>query len=473
MIEGNRLQIKKIAARFLGVLILMLILVFVWRYVHTGKIVVTTNDKTNVITLTAVKDEDEQSSEGDTAVIKKSQGNLNISVPSGKYVISVSGKLLSVRKNVSLGARQTLTYKLNTPNAVNAEPVTGMAAGSLAANDSQLLFIDSKVNYLSKIDNQNNLSHLGNQSLRNVKWADMTYGVGQDSNERLYVVNNGNIVPLRVPESYDSKVNFAVSKNRDIYLSFNKNVYVGSGNGFKKIYTAESVPSSLIAANGKVAVVFTPPDGSGEEPKVIVLDKSGHVIKKAEIDGGVGSWSPDGEKLALIDYEESSVIVNEDLKELAVLPNETISHPAWLDSNTLIYNVNNEVWSYNLKEQLASVVSVLTPGSTINEIAVSEDAKYIYAALTNDNGGEIERIGLKGQKAPPIVYQLDAFLPVDLQDSSINYVNFYGSPIILVQPFGDTALSPQANLQAAQNELHQDGLDLSQLQLRLGSAIGT
>jgi len=451
----------------------LIFLIYLWQYLHTGTIIITSSsDGNNYISISFTPDEKGSNKNG--APLKEGQGSISAKLPAGEYVISVHGKVLSVNKTVKLKGRQTLKYSFNPPQVSSAEPVAGVSAGSLAADSSQLIYLDGASQKLNKIDAQNSLDVIAGQTLQSVQWANPGLGLGQDQNNQLYTINNGSVSPLAAPEPYsDSKpVNYTVTQGGQTYLSFGKNLYSGGvGTNYKKIYSLGDIPTLLVASTDKVAVISKPRYGNEQKTSVAIINSTGKLLKKtADFEVGFASWSPDGKKLLLGDYDGGSEIVDTSLNEIAVLPSSNVNSPYWLSNNTLLYGVSNVLWSYDLEKGESVVFSNLTPGDNISAVISDAGQQYVYLAIQKDEGGEIERISLRGQKSPDFIYQLDIFLPKSTDNYAINYVNFT-QPIILVQPFEDVEdpASPQGALQAAQSELSQDGFDLSKLQFKINN----
>src|SRR5581483_5844268 len=136
-------------------------------------------------------------------------------VPLGKYIVSVNGKALSVNQTVNLTHHETLRYHLNAPQTSASEPVATASAQGIAANSSQILYLDTSISRLRKVDSQDSLNLLSSQDLQSVKWANTSFGIGQDHDEHLYKIDNGSVSPLNVPFAYGSNGESSESSSVD------------------------------------------------------------------------------------------------------------------------------------------------------------------------------------------------------------------------------------------------------------------
>jgi hypothetical protein len=154
---------------------------------------------------------------------------------------------------------------------------------------------------------------------------------------------------------------------------------------------------------------------------------------------------------------------------ISTLDNSLINNARWLDNSTLFYSINDQLWTYNLNNQRADLVTVTSLGETIEDLAISDDKSYIYISTATVSGANqaIKRIGLQGQNVVDNIYKLKDIVPRPLDEFSLDLVNFKTPLTILVQPYPDSAVSAQLDLQAAQVKLQQAGIDLNKLQLKI------
>lgn len=418
--------------------------------------------------------------EGDetTKAIKTAHGKLSASVDLGQYTVSVEGNSRAAAQLIKLNSHKTLRYEINPINTTAPEPVADQSAQDIAASGSRLVYLDSDALTQNTIDADNNLTTPDpSQKFQTIKWANASYGVGQDSNQNLYVIDDQLISPLPFPYDSGGAINFDVAPNKQIYVSSGANIYVGSQDGnFKKIYTAPSSNFTLGTTANKIAVSYEVGGKNGDDSgKLVVINDSGKIVKEGP-GGEAGSlvWSPSGQYLASVN-ESSIAVYDSSLHQVATIPvSFRAGYLVWLNNDKLFFNSfftsSDQLWSYDLGKQRADLVASVALDNTITGLNISDDGSYVYIGTvdsTNNNSPEILRVGLRGQQVPVILYQLQDILPMTLSDSTISLINFAQPPAILVQPLQGAGSSPQTYLQEAQTELNQDGFNSNSLRFNL------
>jgi hypothetical protein len=74
-------------------------------------------------------------------------------------------------------------------------------------------------------------------------------------------------------------------------------------------------------------------------------------------------------------------------------------------------------------------------GDLINQVLISQDKSYIYLTTSDDSGNiAIRRVGLRGQKTPSFIFQLQDVLPEATPGAgySVGFINFSGTPVVQV-----------------------------------------
>ncbi len=446
------------------------VLAWLFNYLSTGTIILTTNESGSTITL-------QRTSQG-KPFVKIGLGSLNVTATHGQYLATVkNGSQVSEQVINFNSGHKTLRYSIALSRLLQVEPVAYQNASNIAASNTELVYLDSGNENIYKIDGQNNLAAINSsQQFRSVKWANASFGVGQDNNGQLYTIDDGAISPLRVPFSYGATaVSFDVSENKQIYVSYGADVYAGGPAGnFKKIYTAAYSNLLLAAGVNKVVVADEVVGQSVNTPSPVlaVVDTSGSVIKKNEAGEIVKlALSPSGQYLVSVNKSYVSVY-DSSLNQIAIVPNSSsVGYITWLDNNKFLYTSGNELWSYDLNNQSAELQANMPFfASSITGLSLSGDRSYVYLTANGpsfDNKYALLRVGLNEQQFPDYINKLQGILPMTLNDCSLSLVNFTQPPTILVTSFPNSNLSAQAYLQEAQNELNQDGFDLSKLQFKL------
>lgn len=451
---------------------LALIILFVWlvHYSTTGKIIVTTNNSSNSITLTKII----VTTSKNIPKTYKSQGKLNVTTSTGKYIVSVEGNIegnsIASARIINLEARKIISLTINPTNTSAVESVAYQNAQNIAADNNQLIYFNKTTGRVEKVDAGNNLTLINSPyQFQAVKWANTSFGVGQDSNGHLYTISAGVISPLSVPFKYGDRVGFDVSPKMQIFVSNGADVYAGNQNGgFKKVYISSASKPVLAASVNQVAVADETEEqnaSGASKPLLAIVGTSGKVIKK-NIEAGNMVWSPNGQYL--VSFSQSNLqIYDTSLNLNTTLPNSSLVGSAeWLDDNTLLYSVNDQLWNYNMLSQKAELVANMPAANPITGIAINSDKSYIYVTTTDTTGSRnvIRRIGLLGQKVGGFIYQLQNAMPMNFDNYSLSLINFSGAPAILVKPFPDSTVSAQADAQDAPSKLQQRGLDITNLQ---------
>jgi len=432
-------------------------------YLTQGKLVVTTTTPHSTISLTSLTG---------TSVSSQGHTKLSVTLSSGQYVATVTGESMTSSQVVTVKAHHTAAYQLNPISTTGIEPVMYSATSNFVAGNSQLLFLNDS-SKLSRIDANNNITVLDqNDSFRTINWANASFGVGENNSGHLFAITNGVVAPLNF-HNYDSDDQplVSVSPTKQVYVAVGGNLYLGGPSGnFKKIFSSNGDATILNAGKSAVAFVVSPDrdngnaaSGPGAQFFSIVQD-SGKSVQQTNTGTFDAAISPDDTYLA-IGTAQGGEILNASLKQIAAIPHPNFSHPVWLNNNTLLYSVADQLWTYNVLAQKSQVLAATPLAAPITEIAVSDDQSYVYLGVSNPSEIEtLERVPLKNQTISNVVYDLQEIMPDNPGTVSLSMINFAGSvPTVLVQPVpGDPASDA---LQVAELTLEQDGFNLSQLQL--------
>jgi hypothetical protein len=120
------------------------------------------------------------------------------------------------------------------------------------------------------------------------------------------------------------------------------------------------------------------------------------------------------------------------------------------------------LWTYNLVSGRANLLANMPFNAGVSSIGVSTDKSYIYIAqIDSQNRAFIKRVGLRGQNVPNYVFQLQDFLPVDINSYSISLINFSRPEVVVLQ----LPTSPPTYLQQAKGQLQKSGFDLTKLEI--------
>jgi hypothetical protein len=464
----NQLNYRRFSLIAFCVLAVISFALWFWHFYTTGKIIITTNNSNNTISLVKSADSDEASAKKYTA-----RGNLTLNLPAGNYTLSVEGNSIATNQVIKVKGHKTQSYNINPVNTSGVEPVVSQPAQNLTISSSELDYLNSNTGILFKVDSQNNVVKLAAQQFKVIKWASQGTGVGQGEDGNLYIVNGGTINQLNLPFAYKGEASgFSISPSKNIYVSDGADVYAGNlGGNFKKIYTANSTSPVIVAGLNKVAVADEVIQSTSTvDPLLAVISTSGKTIKKGESAGKL-FWSPGGKYLISTD-EDSAKIYNDSLNLVGTIASKTfVEQVAWVNDNMLFYTSNDQVWSYDITSNKAQLTANMPLADSITELTINPDKSYIYLVTHNNSGDNyaIRRVGLQNQQVQNFLYQLQDILPRTLNNSTLSLVNFGQPPTVVVTPFPDSDASSQAILQEGQTELQQDGFDLSKLRIQLGS----
>lgn len=462
--DDSQQRIRKYIWLSIVTVIAIVLFSFSWHFLHTGKIIITTNEPYKTITLASL---DKNGNPKSTKTLK-GQGKLSVTVNTGKYLASVQGNSQATTQIINLSSHKTLRYEIDPINTVGVEPVSYQNASSLFADTNELLYAEGSSGNLTKIDPQNNVVTL-NSSIRfqTIRWASSSFGVGQSSDGILYTVVGGTVNTLNVPFSYDgAAINFDVSPSDEIYVSHGGNVYEGNKNGhFKLVYSSSSSILLLAAGIEKVAISGRGLD-SEQSTTLMTVSASGKIVK-ASAAGEIGklAWAPDNQHLIAIN-EVSAVLYNQSLQQVAITSSgSSVGDAKWLNSSVFFYYSKDELWSYNVALQKAELVANMPLADTITGLSISDDGSYVYVSTVGTGTSTnyaIRRVGLHGQQVPEVIYQLQDILPLDLSDLTLGFINLRPqTPTILISPHSN--LGAQTYIQEAQSALQQDGFDISKL----------
>jgi hypothetical protein len=437
-------------------------LVWLAHYLASGPISITTNNKSNTISLQRVG--------SGNSFTRTGQYSLSTTISHGEYLITVKNGLQVTTQVIDFKeGHKSFHYFLATSALKQTAPVAYENSENLVADNNQLIYLDASQHFLYNIDSQNNISLLNPTSLQTVKWVNPTFGIGQNSQGHLYSIVNGSVNPLSVPFSYNkSTVNFAVASNKQIYISQGPNVYAGSVNGnFKKIYVASSSQPILAASANKLAVADETEEQNGgiSKPLLSIVNTLTSKVIKQHINVGSLSWSPNGSYLVSVD-ESGASVYDSSLNLINTIPTSSVVEGVgWLNNSQFYYGSTSSVWSYDISSRKSVLLANLPVDSYVTGLTLDSDKSYIYITTTDSSDSiyTISRIGLDNQPVSQTVSQLQNILPLTLTDCSLELINFGVSPTILLQEFGSGNLNTQGYINEADTGLSQDGFNLNNL----------
>lgn len=467
--------IKLFMQRSLLILAGLFALLTVWNFFHTGEVSVITDRNDYSI---AVYRTGGQGNINIERVVKSGQGNLHTHLSTGTYVVQVqTQRIIVATKTIQVRFRETANFSFKTQKLDPTEPVADLLASSMVADNSQLLYIDPDSNKVNRLDSQNILSGLyADYSFQSVQWIGPGYGVGQDDRGNIYEISGDSVQLIPLPFPSDASLRYSLASNKRLYLLSGSDIYAGLSSytgitpgTFKKIHTTKAASPRIAASVDNLAIMSIVANGENNpDPYVEVINNSGKLLSSKKLTANVGIWSPDGKQLLLIDSDSTSGIYDTQLRRTRLLPNETISDAVWTSNNSLLYGVNDLLWSYSVNDSTATTVARNTRG-TIEEIVVDADNNYAYlAAKTEDGKGVLSRYGLKQQVVEDFIYKLGEFLPDTLDECLLGYINF-SRPTVVLRPYSSEGIG--ACRQAAITRLQDYGLDPYKFSYSVGTIL--
>lgn len=449
--------------RFIAVLVGIFVLIVLYNFVTSGKIVVATGRADDTVIILNDK--------GKKVATKK--GDLSIRLHHGRYTARVLRNDAEAQQYVYAHPLKTSHYNINPSDTEKLQPVANAGASDMSIGPD-LLYLNPADESVYKIDSQNTTTLLDDDLLlKSVQWINPTQGVGQDYSGKLFAVYGepSEIIPITLPGIPYFNY-YSVSPDGKIYMSYNQNIYVGTINGnFKKIYTAPQPFTSLAAYTGGLAIVNSPvsKDTAPSKSTPYISLVGGPKVITKNVGLSQVAWSPNSKYLVGAAGSQFNVY-DQSFNIVASLPTTSASNPTWIDNNSLVFTVGNNVWKFNVASERSDLLSSSSSSAaltTLTDVAVSSDDQYVYVVGTNlNNTSSIMRLGLKNQApAPQIVYQLNDILPASGTNYSMSLVNFTSPPSIVVEP--DNAADNASAMQGAEQQVQTFGLDTSGVRFQL------
>jgi hypothetical protein len=449
------LNLRKILAVYLAVVVITFAIFQVYQYLTTGKLIVSSSNSDNYIKINRVI------SGGSKPLSKQGQGRLSIRLKPGIYSVVIYSKSLKqgVSQQVSIKARHTVKLILNPSKNLNLLPVYGSAVTGVSASKTDLYYINASTKKLMHDDASGLTTMFPDYDFINVSWFSPGDGVLQDSRSGLYVVSGSSIRSLSLPFRPSPANNnaFDVSSDGKIYVSNGADIYVGRVNGpFHKIYSAPSSSVGLSAGKGKVGVVASK-NGSSVGSLVIVMD-SGQSINK-EVSASQVTWSPDGKRL-LVSGEGINYIFDSSLNHIGSVPTNKLGASVWKNNHELFYSEGNQLWLYDLNTTRAQQVVSMPTGVAIS--SAYKAGTYVYFTTANGPASQLYRVGLDGQPGNKSVNTLSVLVPVNVGACSLNYISFAKPTILVSYPRLET--TPDLCISAAKGSIKYYGVNPNDFQ---------
>lgn len=421
-------------------------------FVTSGSLVITTGSNSSTITVSSVPPLEKQQAEQGTksAVTKTGTGSLNVRVHAGSYIVTVQNGSSQESRLVKVGWLSSTSITIKPAGLSVTDPVLYDSVQNVASDGSRVVYLDNAFNGIAYINNQNQDQQINaNAYFTSVQWADPEYGIAQDNNGKLYVINGSNSTLLQSPISNlvsDSGAVYAVAPNRTIYIALGSKIYRGTDSGsFTQIASDFSSSDSLVAADNQLLIINPNTGGSGDSGTATIVTTSGKVINK-NFGYPVGGWTPWSQNGTYIVISVDSIpeIFDASMKHVGNIPSlPAISIGAWQGDNTLFYAAGGQLWSYDVSQNDTKQIAQAPDNKDIQDIAVSSDGSYVYATASNSNDNYprfLFRVGLKGQAVTSDMSDLQSVLPINTSTFSIGLRNFSNTsqPVIDITAYPGT-----------------------------------
>lgn len=386
----------------------------------------------------------------DGRYLKSGTGNISARIPAGTYTVSVNPKGgSSIQQVVAIKARESKTVTLALKKLADAEPVSSRDPVNLVVDTVSASFLDTANNNLYHVGPDGSETLLDStHNFVSVRWSDPSYGIAQDKENNLYVIEGAVIQPLDLPSTFakqSDSVSFSVSGDRTIYVSDGNTIFRGAaGKDYRQVYqpARELTPISLISVKhgtilAKKSGAASARGDSDDAGEYIVIDES----EKAHTRKGltyVASLSPDGKYIALSGNSVNQVF-DTTFKKVIDLPTGGLTSPDWLNDYTVVYGVTSALWKFDIHSGHATQLANLNNIGYVSQTTVDQAGKYVYMRIQKTNGSDgfqLERVSLTGRPFSSTMVKLSVFLPNIVDACSLGYENFT-KPTVVVHGSAD------------------------------------
>lgn len=366
----------------------------------------------------------------------------------GMYLVQVTvNDKVVASETVSLKWGRSTTVTLNPKSASLAglEPVASANTRSFSLDKTNLSYLDQQTKNIYTIDNQNHISQISSVQFDQVYWADAGFGIGQDADGLLYVVNHSSVTPLaNTPFTPNKTTLISVAPDHTVYIAKDKDIYRGTTNGgFIKVFTLEGAPLQLFAGTSKKFAVQYRAEAeaaeSSSEADIVTVDDTTKLAEK-ELDTYEAAWSPSA-KYFVVTSDSGTLILDDKLKMVTAAPNNNVNSPVWLDDNTLFYGIADQLWRYDVTSGKSERIAEGEKEHYIVAIVPDPSQSYLYLSMTGARSSNdylvLQRYSLKGKAPSSEAQKVSKYLPVltgsDCLLSLTNFlavkptINLYGS----------------------------------------------
>lgn len=407
-------------------IILIIVFVFVVFYIFThGKINVATNSKLDKVTIYKIG----KSDKGNT-VVYEGLGGVSKIISKGEYFVKISNGLYATTKPVHVSAFKISNVSTSLNKTSTVEYVINDSASSIASNSSRLIYLDTN-NQIKFIDSTNLDTLLSSNIFTKARWINAEKGIAKSENNFLYEITGKNLKPINLPSEITNSVyDYSVSKNGNLYIWNENNVYLQKNNALSKIYSVDAGEkiNKVIAENEKT-IITTREQNSiklEKESKVVVLDSNKKLLSKEGVELYEIAISPSGKYIAITNDNSSTILDTVSLQQVAKLPDANVISIIWLDDNRIAYGVQDNLVEYAIDDNSSQVLTASLDGEPISYLSKDDSGKYLYIQTPHkdSNSYYIQRVNITNSKETSLKDDLTGLFPKIVNGCTFNLVNF-------------------------------------------------
>lgn len=442
----------------LGALVSFLVIgYFIYYYLSTGKITVSSTDKNAGVSISIVSTGDEEPK------TIRGRGEVSARLKPGRYLLKAYTETNTADKTVDLKARQHIKASLDPPNAVEPEAVLPLAATDMIVSKDQLSMIDQSSGQLVGINGQSVAPAklaISPENITSAQWISPVSAVVQDQTRALHKLEAGSLLAISLPFNLDKFTSYSLSNNGSLFVANGDTLYYSSqvGQSLEKIQSFDYDYLRLEAHDNKVAVAY---NGNEDDegvargkvrPKLSIIDRSGNIVA-AKYDESIYdmAWSASGKHL-LTRGDKGFNVLSAKTQTIKSIPLNNAGPMVWISESEFAYAADNAVWRHSLNSGVSQKISESSTGD-IEALAFDSNSNVVYFSSSSsdiDGYGHLYRARLDGKQAPSDLQILGIALPENVGECFISYSNFI-SPYIL------TVSSSQ--------QIEQDCIDVAKVQL--------
>lgn len=436
MENSSGYNLKNLAVWLVAAFVLIFAVFQFYSYLTKARLSLKTDNKNNYVRVEQILEENDKT---DKPFRAEAQGSLSLKLKPGKYQLYAfdSHGANGTSQVVEVHARQKLSYTLNPAVLRTVEPVYGASVYGVRVDKSALYFVDSSRRALIKTTAGNKPTTLfPDHSFFSFKWSN-GFGIGLDQNDKLAIVKDNHLISKGLPfaKADNTIISYDVAADGKVYVTNNNTVYEAPLDGtFKKLYSAEETISDITAGSNSIVFVQNNPSTAGiEKSDIVRIDRQGNKTKTSE-EVSSTHYSPSGKYiLAKGEVGAENIIFDNNLHEIESVTINQADNFTWFDDSKLLYSVDSQLWSYDLKTQTSQKLASLVAKETITAIYPSSDGSSVY--FTDDNGvkQQLFKVELSKKQTSSTLTPLAVYLPVSLDSCTINYLNFSGKPGIIMR----------------------------------------